>query len=321
MESARRANHIPKIVQIPGGTSGDCTGQRQKRRPWEYENAFTVYRNYSIEQIKRCQYNQKQPQRSTKQSTQHKEVTMDVAMIHRSSSGISCETITAAAFSPSFVEGEPTRVHPQWDCSIETSPIWSSAYSQKKSFPQHPQDRKAQKQRFPQHPQEKKAKAILPTTNTTVVVRNFPKNLSQAKLIDLLRDTGFACQYDFLYLPYSEKRNKNLGYILINFLTSDVAYYFRKAWDKLQFPPCTLEDCDYGCTNVAHASEARDWMRPLTVSESQWQGKEENVRRFLEVSSRSKMRGEAFEPLLFEDGVQQDFSDVLEGVRQGLIEV
>lgn len=245
---------------------------------------------------------------------------MDVAIIRHNSSN-SYEKITTSAFSPSFEEGEPTRVHPQWDCSIEPSPIWSSASPQKRSSPQHPQDRKAQKQRFPQHPQEKKTKAILPTTNTTVVVRNFPKNLSQAKLIDLLRDTGFACQYDFLYLPFSERRNKNLGYILINFLTSDVAYYFRKAWDKLQFPPCTLGDCDYGCTNVAHASEARDWMRPLTVCESQWQGKEENVRRFLEVSSRSKMRGEAFEPLLFEDGVQQDFSDVLEGVRQGLIEV
>jgi hypothetical protein len=63
-------------------------------------------------------------------------------------------------------------------------------------------------------------------TRTTVMIRNIPNNSTRADLLDRLASQGFQFSFDFVYLPMDFKREANLGYAFVNFLTHEVADRF-----------------------------------------------------------------------------------------------
>merc|ERR1712048_561696 len=64
------------------------------------------------------------------------------------------------------------------------------------------------------------------TPMTTAIIRNIPPSYTRSMLLDLLDREGFACQYDFVYLPIKIKWNKAFGYAFINMVTHSVAQRF-----------------------------------------------------------------------------------------------
>lgn len=55
---------------------------------------------------------------------------------------------------------------------------------------------------------------------TTVMLRNMPNNYTRDMLLELVDSMGFACTYDFAYLPVDFKSQAGLGYAFINFTSS-----------------------------------------------------------------------------------------------------
>mmetsp|Transcript_149163 Transcript_149163/g.278054 ORF Transcript_149163/g.278054 Transcript_149163/m.278054 type:complete len:361 (+) Transcript_149163:51-1133(+) len=55
---------------------------------------------------------------------------------------------------------------------------------------------------------------------TTVMLRNVPNNYTRDMLLELVDSMGFACRYDFAYLPIDFKSHSGLGYAFINFASS-----------------------------------------------------------------------------------------------------
>merc|ERR1719335_475768 len=61
---------------------------------------------------------------------------------------------------------------------------------------------------------------------TTVILRNLPNNYTRQMLLDLMDSEGFACKYDFVYIPVDFGSQAGLGYAFINLVTPEVATDF-----------------------------------------------------------------------------------------------
>lgn len=62
---------------------------------------------------------------------------------------------------------------------------------------------------------------------TTVMLRNVPNSYNRDSLLELVDSFGFACRYDFAYLPIDFKSHSGLGYAFINFTsTADAQHLF-----------------------------------------------------------------------------------------------
>merc|ERR1719454_2190491 len=66
---------------------------------------------------------------------------------------------------------------------------------------------------------------------TTVMLRNMPNNYTRDMLLDLIDSLGFACCYDFAYLPVDFKSQAGLGYAFVNFISSDHA---QRCFERLE---------------------------------------------------------------------------------------
>merc|ERR1711874_913274 len=63
---------------------------------------------------------------------------------------------------------------------------------------------------------------------TTLILRNIPTAYTREMLLTTLDAEGFACLYDFVYLPIKIKRNVAFGYAFINLIDEEAAERFRK---------------------------------------------------------------------------------------------
>jgi len=61
---------------------------------------------------------------------------------------------------------------------------------------------------------------------TTLMFRNLPEGFTRSKLEELLQIEGFACRYNFLYLPAELSSGVCFGYALINMVTASDAECF-----------------------------------------------------------------------------------------------
>jgi hypothetical protein len=67
---------------------------------------------------------------------------------------------------------------------------------------------------------------------TTLAVRNLPFRMTREEFLEAVNESGFADLYDYVYLPYKFKDNRNLGYVFINFVNVELAREFTAKWHK-----------------------------------------------------------------------------------------
>jgi len=65
---------------------------------------------------------------------------------------------------------------------------------------------------------------------TTVMIRHVPSKYTQQKLMREINSAGFLGRFDFLYLPTDLRTRTNRGFAFVNFISTDVAEEFYKAF-------------------------------------------------------------------------------------------
>lgn len=68
-------------------------------------------------------------------------------------------------------------------------------------------------------------------TRTTVMLRGLPERYARTMILQLLDAEGFFGRYNFLYLPVDFKRQKNLGYALVNLVSPAEALRFGRHFE------------------------------------------------------------------------------------------
>jgi len=69
-----------------------------------------------------------------------------------------------------------------------------------------------------------------PQEVTTMMIRNLPRNLTQAALIDALDNSGFSGLYDFCYMPCSFDNSQNKGFAFVNMTSPAAAGMLVGSW-------------------------------------------------------------------------------------------
>jgi hypothetical protein len=119
----------------------------------------------------------------------------------------------------------------------------------------------------------------------TVMIRQIPRQYTQAMLLQEVNNRGFENLFDFLYLPFDFKKGVNVGYGFINFIDTKYAESCRDEFDGTY-----LEQ------KVKHKG------KPLRVHPAQVQGYEANHRHFVQTKTGQK-QDPHFSPLFFPDGM------------------
>lgn len=119
-------------------------------------------------------------------------------------------------------------------------------------------------------------------TRTSVMLKGVPDSCTRPMMLQLLDAAGFFGRFNFVYLPMDFKRNKNLGYALINLVSPKEALrlgrYFEgfSNWNELGGSACTVTWCSpqqgvqahverYRNSPVMHESVPEEW-RPLLLT-------------------------------------------------------
>lgn len=119
-------------------------------------------------------------------------------------------------------------------------------------------------------------------TRTSVMLRSLPDTYTRSDLRRLLESEGFFGRFNFLYLPVDFKRNKNLGYALVNLVSASEALRLGQhfegfsRWDILSDKVCSVAWCSpqqgleahverYRNSPVMHELVPEEW-RPLLLA-------------------------------------------------------
>jgi len=134
-------------------------------------------------------------------------------------------------------------------------------------------------------------------TRTTVMMRNLPESFTRASLLELLSAEGFFGRFDFIYVPFDFKRHFNLGYALINLVSSTEAQRFSKHFDGF----CKWATVsDLPCVVV--------WSNPH-------QGLSTHVERYRNSPVMHESVPEPWRPLLFKHGVAVPFPEPTKKIK------
>jgi hypothetical protein len=119
-------------------------------------------------------------------------------------------------------------------------------------------------------------------TRTTVMMKGLPDTYTRSDLLKLLDNEGFFGRFNFIYVPIDFKRQRNLGYALINLVSPKEAIRFSNRfegfcnWSCLCDTVCEVAWCNphqglpahverYRNSPVMHESVPEEW-RPLLLS-------------------------------------------------------
>jgi hypothetical protein len=120
---------------------------------------------------------------------------------------------------------------------------------------------------------------------TTVMLRNIPLKYNREALLADLDARGFACGYDFFYLPIDFHTGNCVGYAFINFIDESTVARFRSTYNGLQLSADSAKICE--------------------VSDAKAQGKLKNIEQYRN-SSVMNME-DRYQPVVFENGVRTEF--------------
>lgn len=138
---------------------------------------------------------------------------------------------------------------------------------------------------------------------TTMMLRNFPRRSPRKSLLAFLDTNGFKGQYDFVYLPFSFEKKRNLGYAFINFCAPEKAFDFYTSWHKRDM----FRTGDDGETSKS---------RLMNISVAQIQGRQANMQRIIKECKVGKITNPKFQPVVYDDmGYRVDFSTVSQNQR------
>jgi len=132
---------------------------------------------------------------------------------------------------------------------------------------------------------------------TTMVIKNIPNNYTRTMFLELLDSLGFACLYDFVYLPMDFRRHANLGYAFVNAVSPQNARHMKerlqgfKKWAANSYKVCQVS-----------------WGEPL-------QGLEAHIERYRHSPIMHDDVPEEFKPALFSHGLLQPFPPPTKPVR------
>lgn len=124
---------------------------------------------------------------------------------------------------------------------------------------------------------------------TTVMLRNLPRNYDRIALLKLLDGHGFHCLYDFVYLPRDFQNGANLGYAFVNFPWHGHAVRLMMALQGF----CMWED---GSNQACETS----WSNPN-------QGLGAHVERYRNSPVMHTSIPDEFKPMIFNNGVRTVF--------------
>lgn len=131
---------------------------------------------------------------------------------------------------------------------------------------------------------------------TTMMIRNYPRRCTQAKLLQRLDKTGFANTYDFVYLPFCLEKKTNLGYGFVNFCTSTTALEFFFRWHKRW-----LDNKNKG--------------RSMNVSVAFLQGFKANVERVVKEVRIGKILNPKYQPIVYEKSRRVSFLQYIQAEK------
>eukprot|EP00397_Hematodinium_sp_SG-2012_P038009 GEMP01041291.1.p1 GENE.GEMP01041291.1~~GEMP01041291.1.p1 ORF type:complete len:447 (+),score=114.02 GEMP01041291.1:57-1397(+) len=121
---------------------------------------------------------------------------------------------------------------------------------------------------------------IFQTKPVTMMLRNYPRDRTQERLVAELKASVLRDSFDFLYLPTCVQTKTNKGYAFINFKTTEMAEKFYSLWHKTWFP-----------TRMR---------RPMTVAAAEVQGLEANVRRITEECNAKRITNSKYHPIIYD---------------------
>jgi RNA recognition motif-containing protein len=109
---------------------------------------------------------------------------------------------------------------------------------------------------------------------TTVMMREVPSKYTQGKLLREIDSSGFAGQYDFIYLPMDSRSNANRGFAFINMVSEEAAEDFYKKFHG---------------KHLRHFSANAE--KTIIVLPADVQGFEENALKYASTMSQGKRTG------------------------------
>ena len=124
----------------------------------------------------------------------------------------------------------------------------------------------------------------IPSSTTTLMVRNIPTRFSSITLLETLKDYGFEGLFDFFYLPMDFKTEKNCGYCFINFLIHETCKEFANIFQGIQLKASTSHKC-------------------IDIVVSKRQGLYDNIAVFADSDMLTcKFRRDDFKPMIMRNG-------------------
>jgi hypothetical protein len=124
---------------------------------------------------------------------------------------------------------------------------------------------------------------------TTIIIRNLPKECTRDAMIQVLQAEGFAGSYDMVHVPVGFQDLTGLGHALINFVDPAIAQGALQHFDGFSGLSSSAELCQAGWSNV--------------------QGLSAHVKRYRDSPMMHESIPDRFKPAMFKEGVQVPFPE------------
>lgn len=132
---------------------------------------------------------------------------------------------------------------------------------------------------------------------TTLMIRNIPSLYTPETL---LQEWPNTTNYDFFYLPFNSRLQRNLMYVFINFTSHEAALEFKARWQKTRLASYTCQ-------------------KPLNIGFADVQGRDENLRQ-LKKKRLLHTKNRLCQPLVFRNGARMPLEMALSELEANDVE-